>query len=205
MPADSTFDQVAYLARYPDLRINGWMYKSADGSWKYGNPSNRETKNLSQPANTFWHWQNFGLAEGRVCGADLPGTVYSATFSPAAYLARYPDVRGTSILNSSWASNPEGHYRQIGLAQGRHPGYEIIYSNSPQGMTSPGTTTFAPDPVEITPGAGDLITTPPVTSTTTSTSSTDITAWVTANPMIILAAGAALLLLLSKPKHKIHR
>lgn len=211
MPADQNFNQVCYLARYPDLANNGWMYLSNDGTWKYGNPRNRQTKNLAQGANTFWHWQNFGMGEGRVCGCDLPGTTYSNEFNAAAYLARYPDVRGTSIMASQYANNPELHYQTIGILQGRHPGFEILSANSPAGMVSPGTTTQAPDTPILSPGDGTVITAPDGTiSTDTSTpviatdNTSDISTWIAANPLLVagIVAGVLLLMHHKKPKTK---
>ena len=232
MPSDTNFNEICYLARYPDLVT---MYQDADGSWHYGNPSNRTKKQLHDPGNAFWHWQNFGIAEGRVPGCDLPGTIYSALFNSAAYLARYPDVRGTALINSKYASNPELHYQTIGIGQGRHPGYEVITSATFSGVVSPGTTTNVPDdptllnnapgdgtvlpslnptdPVVTTPPAGTIdpttglpVVVDPVTglpvTSTTTTTGTGISAWITANPMEAVAIGLGLLLILTKKKHK---
>lgn len=211
MPANLQFNEMCYLARYPDLSNNGWMYKSSDGTWKYGNPSHRETRRLTDTGNAFWHWQNFGLAEGRVCGCDLPGTNYSNEFNSAAYLARYPDVRGTAILNSAFSGNPLGHYQTIGILQGRHPGFEILTSASPVGMVSPGTTTLIMDNPKDNqaPGDGEIILPPPVGGgddaappVLNDNQPADISTWIAANPAIVAAAAGVLILLLSKKKKR---
>lgn len=203
MPASSDFNAQAYLQRYPDLN-NGYVYKSADGTWKYGQPTNRELKKLSD--NLFWHWQNFGIKEGRVPGADLPGTVYDTTFDAGAYLARYPDVRGIDELSgkvSAYAANPLQHYQTFGMSQGRKPGFELLYQDTPTGMSSPGTTKNVVGTLK-TVNTGDLNSLAvlnPVDLTTTPAIATDntgdITVWIGQNPWLFLglAVGAGYLLI----------
>lgn len=223
MPSSSDFNAICYLNRYPDLKT---MYQDKDGSWKYGKPSNRPIKNLTEGTNAFWHWQNFGMAEGRVSGCDLPGTVYSNEFNAAAYLARYPDVKGYGLTGqvSQWATNPEGHYQTIGIVQNRMPGYEILTPGQPvTGMVSPGTTTTIPDdPTQnLTPGDGTILPAlnptdpsggtnllpaavlPDATPTGTAivpAPATGVMAWIEANPMEAAAIGIGLFLILTKKK-----
>jgi hypothetical protein len=156
MPSSNNFEPICYLNRYPDLK-DAYMYLSANGHWQYGHPSNRQVKKISD--NLFWHWQNFGMAEGRVEGCDLPGTNYSANFNASAYKARYYDVRvGWDLVTGKYGGydvNPENHYQTIGIYQGRHPGFEILTSKSPIGMTSPGTTTTIVDNPATNQAPGD--------------------------------------------------
>ena len=209
MPSGTDFNAICYLNRYPDLKT-GWMYLSASGNWAYGKPTNRQLKEISQ--NAFWHWQNFGMKEGRVCGCDLPGTVYSANFNAQAYLARYFDVRiGINTLTgkpTGFNINPELHYQTIGIFEGRHPGFEIITSNSPQGMVSPGTTTPIEDNPQnnVTPGDGTVLN-PILPDTGTDTIPIDTTVIDTSNTGAsqnswFIAGGLALLLLLTNKKRK---
>jgi hypothetical protein len=125
MPSSTDFNAICYVARYPDVKKTG--------------------------IDPFQHWQKYGLSEGRVCGCDLPGTIYSAKFNSSAYLSRYPDILQSSI----WKSNPIGHYQAYGIYEGRHPGYEILSTTSPIGMVSPGTTTTTPDDITINQAPGD--------------------------------------------------
>ena len=215
------------MNRYPDLKT---MYQDKDGSWKYGKPSNRPIKDLTSGQNPFWHWTNFGMKEGRVCGCDLPGTVYSNEFDAAAYTARYPDIKGygaTTGQVSQWTNNPEQHYQTIGILQNRQPGFEIVLPGVPiTGMVSPGTTTTTPDdPTQnLTPGDGTVL--PAVTPTgapavipnlpantvlvnaTAAPAATpvnvgpgsEIMTWIQANPMYAAAIGIGVVLILTKKK-----
>lgn len=157
MPSANSFNEQCYLQRYPDLSTRenkealarsgmplseqyGWMFMSADGTWHYGRTSGRKLKRISDDA--YWHWLNFGQAEGRVSGCDLLPVHYSETFDPNAYVARYPDVSGRANWYNPFKSDPLQHYNMIGKAQGRIPGYEILFEDSPVGITSPGTTRF---------------------------------------------------------------
>lgn len=210
MPASNEWNEICYKARYPDIRT-GSIFAGTDGVWYY--QSNlvkghvKQTKKLSD--NAYWHWENFGMPEGRVSGCDLPGTNYSNEFNASAYLSRYPDVR----LSSQWHADPLGHYQKYGITEGRHPGFEILDSNSQQGMSSPGTTTtIADDPNKnITPGDGSIIQNPndPLagdltdTTITTTPASEDIGTWIAANPLIVAGGAALLLLIISKHKKKI--
>lgn len=212
MPADSKFDPICYLNRYPDLKV-GYMYKSADGSWKYGEATNRQLKKISD--NLFWHWQNFGMAEGRVCGCDLPGTIYSNEFNAAAYLARYPDIRLRLQLQYSiptdFRNDPEAHYRMYGIYEGRHPGFEILTSASPNGMVSPGTTTMQQDAnLPQSPGDGTVISPDnptdtnslPLPDSSTQTSTSGFSEWVSSNPILAAGIAGAAIILISKNKKK---
>ena len=173
MPSGTDFNAICYLARYPDLK-DGYMFLSASGNWQYGKPTNRQLKKLSD--NLFWHWQNFGMAEGRVSGCDLPGTIYSANFNASAYLARYPDIRlGINTLTgkpTGFNVNPQLHYQTIGIYEGRHPGFEIVTSNSPTGMVSPGTTTAIEDNPQTNVTSGDNTVLQPIASTSPSGTTT---------------------------------
>jgi hypothetical protein len=149
MPSDNVFNSSSYLARYPDLQT-GYMYLSAVSGkgWVYGQASGRTVKKLSD--NLLWHWQNYGQKEGRACGTDLPGTMYSSSFDPGAYTARYPDVKiGVNVITgkgNGYANNPTGQYQNVGIVEGRLPGFEYLNSSSPAGFTSPGTTQLVPAP-----------------------------------------------------------
>lgn len=202
MPSNQDFNGICYLARYNDLSNNpGWMWQSAvDGSWKYGKTTNRKLKKISD--DPFWHWQNFGMKEGRVCGCDLPGTIYSAEFNASAYLSRYYDVR----VDAQFKNNPLGHYQQYGIYEGRHPGFEILTSKSMTGMVSPGTTTMLIDTAgnNTTPGDGTIITNPNDIPPTTDAppAGFDIQTFVTQNPLIVAAAGGLVLILLHKKRKR---
>jgi hypothetical protein len=211
MPASQDYNAICYAARYPDIR-SGYIYAGTDGKWYYQSNLVKDhvvqVKKLSD--NEFWHWENFGMAEGRVCGCDLPGTNYSNEFNAAAYLARYPDVR----VNPTWKNNPLGHYQQFGIYEGRHPGFEILTSASPVGMVSPGTTTMIADNTDnnITPGDGSVVLNPVDTIATgdqtpvITDNTTDVSTWIAANPLLVagIVAGA-LLIMHERKKHKTKR
>jgi hypothetical protein len=210
MPSSENFNAICYLNRYPDLKT-AVMYFSADGTWKYGNASNRKLKKVSD--DPLWHWQNFGMAEGRVSGCDIAGTNYSNDFNAAAYMARYYDVRigldEVSGKPNGWNLNPLGHYQQIGINQGRHPGFEIIKPSTPLGIVSPGTVISVPDDITTAPVPGDnapppvIIDTSMDTPTTTTDKTGDVMTWITANPLIIAGAAAVILILIHESKkHK---
>lgn len=148
-----TFNEVCYIARYPDLQDSstlppkpglpwteqkGWMYKSSDGTWHYGRTNNRELKKIQD--NAYWHWLNFGSKEGRVPGCDLSGTLYSENFDADAYQARYPDVAGKTFTSFGFKNNPLNHWLQIGKSEGRKPGYELVTASTLPGLASAGTT-----------------------------------------------------------------
>lgn len=202
MPASTAWDEVCYNARYPDIR-SGYIYAGTDGVWFYTSGQVKghvvQTKRLKD--NAFWHWENFGLAEGRVCGCDLPGTNYSNEFDGNAYLSRYPDVR----LSPDWHNNPQGHYQKFGIGEGRHPGYEILYSTSPVGMTSPGTTTLIVDNPDNQnePGDGTVLpplgggdAAPPVISDSSTNVLTEAETWIAGNPIEAAGIGVGILLIL---------
>lgn len=197
MPSSVDFNALCYLARYPDVKKAG--------------------------IDPFQHWQKYGLQEGRVCGCDLPGTIYSANFNSSAYLSRYPDILQSSI----WKNNPEGHYRAYGIFEGRHPGYEILNASSPIGMVSPGTTTTIPDNLSANQAPGDntipIVTDSggntidpttgqpapvPIDNNTNNSPATGQSSFVDfiKNNSTMVAAGAALLIILlhegKKPKRK---
>ena len=209
MPAGQDYNESAYLQRYPDL-ATGWMYWSADNVWKYGKPSNRTLKKLSD--NLFWHWTNFGLKEGRVCGSDLPGTIYSAVFNAGAYVARYPDVTGVDEVTgkpNAYATNPQLHYNNIGMAQGRKPGYELLTANSPVGMTTPGTTTTVVDSTTIDAAnklngdnaiAVNTLNPPAITTPVTTTTNNSVSTVISANPYILPALAVLAILIFSHKK-----
>ena len=67
---------------------------------------------------------------------------------------------------SGFNTNPELHYQTIGIFEGRHPGFEILTSNSPVGMVSPGTTTSIEDNPANNQTPGDNTVLPPVSPTT---------------------------------------
>lgn len=158
MPASTDFNAVCYLQRYPDLRDRatqpakpglpleeqlGWMFWSADGVWKYGRTNNRKLFRIQD--DPLWHFENFGIKEGRIGGCDLPGTYYEPVFNAAAYIARYPDVSGVSYngVKNIYQNDPLGHYLHYGKAQGRIPGYEILTTKDFKGIVKPGTAKFA--------------------------------------------------------------
>lgn len=169
MPAGEIFNEICYIARYPDLRQN-------------------------LKINPLEHFQNFGMAEGRVGGCDLPGTIYSDKFDSVAYINRYPDLKGT------WAqTNPLLHFQQYGSKEGRKPGFEIITETTPKGLVSPGTTIFVSDHVDSNvPGDGKIPIipgneTPPVVPG-------GIIQTIEKNPIIAAAIGSVILILLFKKK-----
>lgn len=213
MPSSLAFDPICYLSRYPDLRT-GYMFWSASGKWQYGNPSNRKLKKLSD--DPLWHYQNFGIAEGRVPGCDLPGTNYSNEFNATAYMARYYDIRVGSYY--PWNQNPLLHYTKEGIYEGRHPGFEILTPRSGSGVVSPGTTTYVADP---TPphheGDGEVINIDPMSDIDIGQDEVgplvdppdpgdntgDISTWISANPWLVAGVvGAGLLLLHKSKNHK---
>ena len=206
MPSSENFNAICYLNRYPDLKT-AVMYWSADNVWKYGNPSNRRLKKISD--DPLWHWQNFGMAEGRVCGCDLAGTNYSNDFNSAAYMARYYDVRvgldEQTGKRNGWNLNPLGHYQEIGINQGRHPGFEIIKPSTPIGIVSPGTVISVPDDITKAPAPGDNAPAPDLsnidpTMDTTNTNNGDFITWITANPIMTAAIAAGILIILHEAK-----
>ena len=211
------YNEICYIARYPDIK-NGYIFAGTDGVWFYQSNLVKgwvvQKKKLSD--NAFWHWQNFGLAEGRVCGCDLPGTIYSNEFNAAAYLARYADVR----VSPDWRNNPLGHYQSSGIYEGRHPGFEILTSASQIGMVSPGTTTQIVDnpATNLTPGDQTIIVNPldvlppdisPIVDITATAPApaASLSTWIAANPVLMAAiiAGAIIIIKQKKSSPKYYR
>lgn len=198
------YNELCYIARYPDIK-NGYIFAGTDGVWYYQSNLVKgwafQHKKLSD--NAFWHWQNFGMSEGRVCGCDLPGTQYSTDFNSGAYLARYADVR----ISPDWKNNPQGHYEKFGIYEGRVPGFEIITSLTSPGMASPGTTTQVLDnpAINVVPGDSSIVTTDPLaidtTANTTVSAPASVSTWIAANPTLVAAIIAGVVIIASK-KHK---
>jgi len=193
---DSTFNQICYIARYPDLRINNPTFYRYKNYWytslqpKLGFAPKEQFKFSDNPLK---HFQEIGMAEGRMGGCDLPGTIYSELFNSKPYILRYPDLKGT------WAeNNPLLHYQEYGLKEGRVPGYEIINENTVQGLVTPGTTIFQDEKKESNvPGDNTVIKNPvPITE------NNNIFDTIKKNGILISAIAAIALLVIFKNKKR---
>lgn len=197
---DPIFNQICYMARYPDLRLNPTMARYGN-KWYYGlqpakGPFGPDEK-FNVNDSPLKHFQVVGMSEGRVGGCDLPGTIYSDKFDSVPYMNRYPDLKGTWVEN-----NPLLHFTEYGSKEGRKPGYEIINANSLSGLVSPGTTITATDHVDShVPGDGVVPVIPSDGSTPViSPGSNNILSTIEKNPIIAAVIGGVLMIVLFKKK-----
>lgn len=219
MPYSTTFNAQCYVANYPDVKQNKYIFKLVDGSFAVSNSKHSGREEYNIQSDPYKHYDKIGRSQGRVPGCLLNGSIFSPEFNGTAYLARYPDV-----ARSEWKSNPLGHWNGSGQAEGRIPGFELVTPqqlSDAKGFSTPGTTLLInvpsnpvnsqtpaiPGTTDVNQLQSDFLESNPNqrldnsgTNTATTTSSTTGN-FLTSNPLI-LVAGAGLLFLILKKKKK---